>query len=78
MFHKGWDIWVTVAEAQGASFVSFYLALHKICWTGVLTGSVGRACDSWFQGCELAPHVGCGAYVLLLIFIYYYYLFLNK
>ena len=30
---------------------------------GHLVGSVSTACDSWYQGCEIKPHVGCRDYL---------------
>lgn len=47
----------------------------------LLAGSVGRACNSWSQGCELETHAECGDYLkiksLFYLFIFKrFYLFI--
>lgn len=33
-----------------------------MCKGGCLADSVGKACDSEYQGHEFKPHIGCGVY----------------
>lgn len=47
----------------------FSSSVSKVCWFldkasfwGHLSGSAGRTHESWSQGREFRPHVGCGAY----------------
>ena len=46
--------------------ITFYIGRYKKrmlkIWVGPLEGSAGRAPDSWSQGHEFKPHIGCGAY----------------